>query len=303
MAKIVIIGNSAAGFSCLETLIREAAENEVTVITKEKYPAYRKDLLFDYLAGNIQEKDIFLCKEDFYKKKKVNYYKNSEIDRLDTKKQFVQLKDKSRINYDYLVIASGEETPIPDIPGKNKDGVFGVYSLTDIERIKDKLLIADVVCIVGKLRFSTRLAEIIACKGKEVKIITEESNDSGIVVEKTEIIAGFSPGELIGEGPLQALKLNNGKVIAVSLVLFCGNYIASTGFLKGTEVENNEGYVLTGREMATNLENIFACGTVAKERELPEKDKLWKDCVDEGSLAAESLIKLMEKGEMSCQKS
>lgn len=303
MAKVVIIGNSAAGFSCLEILIREAQGNEVTIITKEAYPAYKKDLLFDYLAGNIRDKDIFLCSEDFYKRKNVGYYKNSEVDRLDTKKRVILLKNKFRINYDYLIIASGEEPHIHDIPGKNKEGVFSVYSFTDIERIKEKLIVTDTVCIIGKLKFSTRLAEVIASKGKEIKIITEENNESGVVIDKTEIINGVSPQELIGEGQLQALKLNNGKVIGTSLALFCGNYIASADFIKGTTIENNNGYILTDEAMCTNLENVFACGTIAKIRNLPEKEKLWKDSVDEGSLAAESLIKLMEKGELLCQKS
>ena len=303
MAKIVIIGNSAAGFSCLEVLIREAPGNEVAVITKEEYPAYRKDLLLDYLAGNVEDKDIFLCSEDFYKRKNVNFYKNSELDRLDIKKQVVVLKNKTRINYDYLIITSGEEPNIPDIPGKNKDGVLGVYSLTDIKRIKEKLIVTDTVCIIGKLKFSVRLAEVIASKGKEVKIITEEAGEFAIEIEKTEVLKGVFPQELIGEGQLQALKLNNGKVIGTSLVLFCGNYIASADFLKEAALETKEGYILTDEAMRTNLENVFACGTIAKSRSLPEKEKLWKDSVDEGRLAAESLIKLIEKGELSCQKS
>lgn len=295
MAKIVIIGNSAAGFSCLETLLREAPGNEITVISREEYPAYRKDLLLDYLAGNINGKDIFLCSEDFYKRKNVRFLKNSQADRIDTKKQLVILKNKVKLNYDYLIIASGEESNIPDIPGRNKDGVVGVSSLTDIERIKERLMVADTVCIIGKLKYSSRLAEVIVSQGKEVKIITEEDNAPDIGIDKTEIINRVFPRELIGDGQLQALKLSNGKVIGTELTLFYGNYAASSDFLKDAPVETEEGYVLTDGTMRTNIDNVFSCGRVAKSRGLPEKEKLWKDNVDEGGLAAEGLIRLAEK--------
>lgn len=279
MAKIVIIGNSAAGFSACQTLINNSKTNEITVISQEEYPAYRRNLLIDYLEDSQKEEDIFLCGEDFYEKNSINLQKNSEVARLDTKKQFIVLKDKAKINYDYLIIASGQRAGIADIPGKNKDGVFAVNGLSDIKKIKDKLVVSNTICIIGEEKHCNRLAEVITAKDKEVKVISKES--------------GLMPKELIGESQLQALKLSNGKVIGTSLVLFVGSYIASTGFLRETDIATLNGYIITDEFMRTNLENVFACGSVVKNESSIEKDKLWEDACNEGILASQNLIKLI----------
>lgn len=278
MAKIVIIGNSAAGFNACLTLINNSKTNEITVISEEEYPAYRKNLLAEYLEGSQKEQDLFLCGEEFYEKNSINLQKNSEVLKVDTKKQFIALKDKAKIIYDYLIIASGQKADIADIPGKNKDGVFAVNNLSDIKNIKDKLIVCNTICIIGDQEHCSRLAQAVS-EDREVKIISKES--------------GLMPQELIGEGQLQALKLSNGKVIGTSLALFVGNYIASTDFLSETDIATLNGYIVTDEFMRTNLANVFACGSVAKKESAVQIQKLWEDACNEGILAAKSLIDLI----------
>lgn len=304
MAKIVIIGNSAAGFSVLENLIRELPDKQLTVVSKEEYPAYRRNFLIDYFSGKIEEEGLFLCAQDFYKRKGVIFHANAEAERIDTKRHQVILKNRSRIDYDYLVIASGNKIDIPDIPGKNKDGSFAFYYLEEIKEIKNKLMLADTVCVTGEIKLCVRLAEAILFKypNKEVKIITKESHASLLSEGKIELLTGVSIQELIGEGCLQAIKLDSGKIIASSLLLFAGDYKASSGFLKDTEINNDSGYIITDENMRTNLDNVFACGSIAKNSSSSLKDKLWKDCIEEGGIAASSIIKLVEKNTIMCPK-
>lgn len=304
MAKIVIIGNSAAGFSVLENLIRELPDKQLTVVSREGYPAYRRNLLIDYFSGKIGEEGLFLCAQDFYKRKGVLFYANTEAERIDTKRRQVILKDRSRIDYDYLVIASGNRVDIPDIPGKNKDGSFAFYYLEEIKEIKNKLMLADTVCVTGEVKLCVRLAEAISFKypNKEIKIITKENNASLLSEGKIELLTGVFIQELIGEGCLQAIKLDTGKIIASSLLLFAGDYSASSGFLKDTEINNDNGYVIIDENMRTNLDNVFACGSIAKNNNSFLKDKLWRDCIEEGGIAAAAIIKLIEKINIVCPK-
>ena len=84
MSKIVIIGNSAAGFSCAEYLAKNSQELEITVISQEDSCAYNRNLLVGYLAGDVKENDLFLCPKDFYENNKINLFdKNEDLnDRL-----------------------------------------------------------------------------------------------------------------------------------------------------------------------------------------------------------------------------
>lgn len=290
MSKIVIIGNSAAGFSACQTLINNYSGQEITVISEEEYPAYKKNLLLDYLSGSIPESGLFLSNPEFYQKNNINFLGGRQVYRLDTKKQRVALKDNTRLDYDYLIIASGRKIEVPDIPGKSKDGVLSFYTLKDAKQIMEKLMISQTVSVIGQTQVSLKLAEIIAAKGKEVKIISQAAFESVIENERIELISGLGPGEFIGEGELQALKLTSGKVIGISLAIFADNYLPSTDFLKDTDIKTENGYILVDDNMRTNMDNVFACGAVATKTQVLAKDKTWDEAAQEGAFAAQNLI-------------
>ncbi|MFA5156933.1 MAG: FAD-dependent oxidoreductase [Candidatus Omnitrophota bacterium] len=274
MTKVLIIGNSAAGFSACRLLSGSSIKLELTVISKEPHPAYRRDLLIDYFSGKLQEKEIFLTGEDPNKVNPVALRENSEVVKIDTKRKTVSLKDKSKLEYDYLIIACGQKVSLPDIPGKTKEGVFGFYELSDAIRIKESLLLPHTVCVIGKSPLALRITEAIASMGKDVQLISD--------VELQEFI---------GEGAeLQAIKLSNGKVIGTTLAVIAGPYVSSAAFLKEGDIANSSGYIGVDSAMRTNIENIFACGSVAVNAGLSSGQKLWQDCVNEGIMAAQSII-------------
>ena len=210
MAKIVIIGNSASGNSCLQALVNNPGNNEITVVSQEEYLPYRRDLLLDYIAGKIEEEGLFLCPDDFYQKQNIAFLKSSPVIKLEPKKQRLVLKDNTKINYDFLVIASGRGAGIPDIPGKSKDGVFSLYNLKDAKEIRQRLSIVNTVCLVGEAKICLALAQIISSKDKEVKVISRPKPEGFAASDKAEWIEGLAVAEIIGEGSeLKALKLTN----------------------------------------------------------------------------------------------
>lgn len=302
MTKIVIIGNSAGGFSCCEALIKYSADYEITVISEDTTLPYKRNLLIDYLSGNIQESELFLCAADFYEKNRVRLIKGSKAVRVDARKQLVVLKD-NKINYDYLVISTGAKVNIPDISGNSKDGVYAFYALEDIQKAKQKFLLADTICLVGDSQPCLRLSQAFTAKDKHVKIISSPKPESFIATEKAEWLENLEVSEIIGEGAeLKALKLNNGKVIGTSLVMFAGNYLPNTDFLKESGIKTDEGYICVDESMRTNIENIFACGSVSKIENQPIKSKSWEDAASEGALTGSTIITLSERRDRSCQK-
>jgi acetyl-CoA synthase len=297
MQKVVIIGNSAAGFSCSEYLSRNSTDFEITVISQEGYPAYNRNLLADYLAGDAKEADLFLCPQDFYEKNKINFLKNSKVSRIDTKKQAVVLKDNSRVSYDFLVIASGTKVDISGVPGNSKDGVFSFDSLAAAKTVQQKLMIADTVCVVGKPAGSGRLGEVIARKAKHVKIISSPKPLDFTDTDRIEWIDSLQPSEIIGEGAqLMALKLNNGKAIGTSLILFTDSSRPSTEFLKDSEITLDDGFIAVNDYLQTNFKDIFACGSVSKVAGSLVTEKTWDEAKEEGILAAKNIINPSERG-------
>jgi thioredoxin reductase len=175
------------------------------------------------------------------------------------------------------------------------------YSLGDLNAIKQKIDIVSCVNIVGDGTESLRLAEFFLARDKEVKIIGKNKPDSFIATDKLEWIEGLKPLELIGEGSeLKAMKLDNGKVIAASIVLFATNFRPSSSFLKDTDINLEEGYVIIDENMQTNLENIFACGSVCRRSGFLE-EKTPDTYNQEGIKIAESIMHYA-RGEKICQR-
>jgi nitrite reductase (NADH) large subunit len=301
MAKIVIIGNSAAGFSSLQALINNSGDNEITVISDEEYLPYRRDLLVDYIAGKIEERELFLCPDDFYQKQNIAFLKSNPVIKLEPKKQRLVLKDNTKINYDFLVIASGRGAGMPDIPGKSKDGVFSLYNLKDAEEIRQRLSIVNAVCLAGEAKICLALAQIISGKDKEVKVISGPRPEGFVASDKAEWIEGLKIQDIIGEGSeLKALKLDSGKVLGASLILFCGDYKSSCDFLKEAEILAQDGYIIVDDNMRTSRENIFACGSVCSKEGII-KEKSWAEAGAEGMAAAQAIGGLIERGKALCQ--
>lgn len=290
MAKIVIIGNLAAGFSCCYALLSYTSLNEISVITQEDSPAYDANLLFDFISGKISEKELWLSAEDFYSQNNVRLLKATKVIGINTKKQAVILKDNNRINYDYLVIASGKHTTLPDIPGTTKDGVLSFYTLEDARKIKERLAFADTITVTQDPQISLRLAEIFTEKGKHTKIISASIPDGFMSSEAIEWISAVQLTEIIGEGSeLKAVKLSNGKALGTDMVIFTEDCHPSTEFLKETEIKTANGYILVDECFRTSIENIFACGSVCQRQDNLTQEKSWLDAQAEGIAAAKNL--------------
>ncbi|MFA5311085.1 MAG: FAD-dependent oxidoreductase [Candidatus Omnitrophota bacterium] len=261
MNHIVIIGASAFGHNVAFKIRERNKGCKITLISEEGYLAYDHLRLADFISGTISEKDVFLCNEDDYSRQGINFLKNKKVASINIQRRLLYFKDKGNINYDILIIASGRSPTILDIPGARKEGAYRLYTLDDAKEFL-KRYIAFPVCIVGSSSFALKIAEVVSEKyGVETKILSSAAFNLADLPPKSEVI-NDTLAEVIGEGEVQAVKLASGKVLGVSAVLFMDNYKANIDFLKNTDIQIKEDYIAVNGLMATNYDNIFACGSV-----------------------------------------
>jgi NAD(P)H-nitrite reductase large subunit len=265
MGNVVIIGASASGHNIALGLKDKHRDCNVALLSQEDYPSYDHLKIPDLISGIVKEKDIFLCDEDFYQKAGINFLKNKKVSGINTEKSLVYFKDRGSINYDILVIASGRSPVIPDIPGARKVGAYRLYTLDDTKEFL-KRFIAHPVCIVGLNSLALKVAEAIMDRyAVEVKILSSLTLAYSDLPGKIEVICD-SLVEVIGEGEVQAIKLKSGKALGVCAVLFMDNYKSNIDFLKNTEVLVKDDFIVVDKNMATNYDNIFACGSVVGKK-------------------------------------
>ncbi len=261
---IVIIGASVSGHYIALRLREKNKDCKITLISEENYLAYDHLKLADLISGTISEKDIFLCSEEDYSKQNINLIKNKKAGSLNIQKKLIYFKDKGSINYDILVIASGRSPVIPDIPGAKKEGVYRLYTLDDAKDFLKRYIVHP-VCIVGSNSLAVKMAEVVSEKyGVEVKLLSRVTFDPSSIPENTEVVYD-SVQEIIGEGETQAVKLASGKAFSACAVLFMDNYKSNIDFLKNTDVQIKDDFILVNGWMRTNHDNIFACGSVVRK--------------------------------------
>ena len=66
--NVVIIGNSAAGLNALETFRELDQTSKVTIVTKEKGPAYSRVLLPYCLRNKINNQQLYIRDWAYYQK-------------------------------------------------------------------------------------------------------------------------------------------------------------------------------------------------------------------------------------------
>jgi nitrite reductase (NADH) large subunit len=296
MVRIVIIGASAAGHTLAVNLGEKEKDCSIDLISEEAYPFYDKRRLAKFLAGSLKEEDLFLVSESSYKEKDINFHKSNKVSLVNPVKKIVYFKDKATLEYDLLVIASGQRAVFPEISGIKKNGVLALYCLDDFKSLINRLII-DTVCLVGEDSIALECAEVIASKYNiEVKLISSHLL-SGITSSRVEIINSCL-SETIGEGGVQAVKLEDGRVIATSLVFFM-RQAANLDFFKSTSLETSDGLILVDESGRTNLDGVFACGSACALRGHPAQAKSWDEVIKEGSLLAEMLAKTVK--ELRCR--
>ena len=103
----VIIGNGGAGISALQSIRENDKKGDITIISREKYPAYSPCSLPDLIGGEIDKPTIFRFDKNFYENLNANFLKNSEALEISTINKELKLANGKKISFDKLLISTG----------------------------------------------------------------------------------------------------------------------------------------------------------------------------------------------------
>ena len=76
---VIIIGSGVAGQTAAETLRKNDAEIEITMISRENHPYYPRIFLPDYVANEKELPEIYMRTLDWYDANNINFIKNTEV--------------------------------------------------------------------------------------------------------------------------------------------------------------------------------------------------------------------------------
>ena len=175
LKKNVIIGNSAAGLSALETLRRNDPDCEITVVSREKGPAYSLVLLPYFIAGDIDKSRITITNDKYYQSLKANTIFEKTVIEIDTKRGHVLLNDGAHIPYDNLIICTGAFPIGLNIEGTRLIPLKSLRTLDDAFEIKGLFQTAKKILVIGAGLINLKLISLM--RGKHIEFTVVEVAD------------------------------------------------------------------------------------------------------------------------------
>lgn len=316
--KYVIIGGSAAGISCAETLRKHDKRSSITLISEEKFPLYSRCLLTYLLAGSINEDMLYFKSRDFYERNNINAYLGKKTVSIDRPGKKVGLDDGSYIVYDKLLLATGASAKMVDMPGKDKKGVFTLRNIDDARAIIKSLEKSKKIAVLGGGLIGMRDAYALSKRGKEVTVlVTSPQILSQVLDEKAadiiegifkkngvEILTGKSAAEILGDNNASGILLSDGKKIDCQMIIVGKGVRPNTELAASSGLDINKGIVVDEFLRAAD-ENIFAAGDVAETYDISSGQRrinaLWPCAVEQGEKAALNMMdkKISYRGSLS----
>lgn len=132
MKKCVILGGGTAGTMMANRLSRELDSSEwhITVVDKEPIHYYQPGFLF-IPFGIYNREDVVKPKENYFPKEIEVIF--SEVEIIEPDKNIVRLREGKKLEYDYLIIATGTEIRPDEIEGMTGElwqkSIFDFYTL------------------------------------------------------------------------------------------------------------------------------------------------------------------------------
>lgn len=169
MDKLLIVGAGHAGCQLAFALRENGYEGELTLINGEDASPYQRPPLSKEFLKNGRRDEILLRAESAFAVNRIDLQLDmaQEFDRAH---QVVKLQSGRTLPYDHLVLATGTLNRRLDLHGGD-EGVVYLKSLNDAETLRDRLLQAKRVAVIGAGFIGLEVAALAASHGKLVHVI------------------------------------------------------------------------------------------------------------------------------------
>lgn len=280
----LIIGNGIAGITAARHL-RKLSDQRIRVISKEAPYFFARTALMYVYMGHLRFEHTKPYADWFWKKNRIERIQAC-VNRVNPDNKNVILDSGEILEYDSLVLATGSKTKYYDWKGQDAEGVQGLVSYQDLEKLEantpepfQENHPTKKAIIIGAGLIGVEMAEMLNTRAINVTMLVRQDRFWAEVLSRNE-------AELIGnhiESHGVRLQYNTelDEVIANSQNRVCGIRTAAgknmdcqllgiaTGvtpnidFLRTSGLEIESG-ICVNSFLETNLPNIYAIGDCAE---------------------------------------
>lgn len=284
MEHIVIIGNGISGVTAARH-IRKMSDKKITIISAETEHFFSRTALMYIYMGHMKYEHTKPYEDGFWKKNRIDL-KFGFVKNIETKSRTLQFENGDTLTYDKLIISTGSKSNKFGWKGQDLDGVIGLYSKPDLDAL-ETLAPNNKVCkravIVGGGLIGIELAEMLNTRNIPVTFLVREDSFWNGVLPKGEseminrhikthhidlrLSSNLKEIHADGNGRANSVIVKEtGETVTCDLVGLTAGVSPNIDMVKTSDVETDKG-VLVNRFLETNIENVYAIGDCAQQRE------------------------------------
>ncbi|MFE7629529.1 NAD(P)/FAD-dependent oxidoreductase [Kocuria sp. NPDC057446] len=273
---VVVVGGGHAGLQVAETLRAEGYEGTVTVVVDDPHPPYqRPPLSKDYLGGK-DAAPLPLRGPRFAEEHRIDLRTGVTATGIDRQRRTVHLDTHEVVPYAHLVLATGAANRRLTCPGAELDGVHGLRTLDDAQRLSAAMTAARRVVVIGAGFIGLEFAAVAQARGLEVTVLEFAPRPMGRAVSpvtgdwfaRAHLASGIDLrlGEGIerceGTGRVEAVVSTTGDRCPADLVVAGIGVVPSTALAEqaGLEVDNG---IVVDASLRTSDPAVLAVGDCA----------------------------------------
>ncbi|WP_286928276.1 MULTISPECIES: NAD(P)/FAD-dependent oxidoreductase [Aeromicrobium] len=304
MERLVIVGAGLAAAKAVERLREEGYDGSVTVVgAEDRAPYERPPLSKDLLLG--KDTDPTVLGESWWTENDVRLLTGTRAAELDREAGRIRLESGEWLDYDLVVLATGAEPRVPDLPGA--DRALYLRTLEDKDRVLEAIGSGGHLVIVGAGWIGLEVAA--AARSHDVRVTVLERDDLPLqkvlgdelathVAELhrshgVDLRTGVSVEEVLvgADGPVGVRTSD--ETIDADHVLVAIGAVPSVVLAEESGLEVDDGIVVDER-FQTQDERVLAIGDAANAWNVTMEDRLrvehWDNAIRQGRAVADVLL-------------
>jgi len=279
--RYVIAGNGVAGTSAAAKIRDLDKTGEIDIFTDEPYPFYSRPLLPEFIAGAVEEKNLFVHPPQWYEDKNIVLHLEEGVEAVRPGEQELTTAE-GKYKYDRLLLAAGSNPFVPPVKGmEDKEGIFTLRSIDDAKAIKEYAKKSRKAVLIGGGLLGLEAGNGLRRAGLQVVVVESfprllprqlDSEGAAILQRRMEEM-GFeffldqTCEEIQGQGKVEGILLKSERRVDADMILVSAGVRSDLRLANSTGMETERGVIVNDR-LETSIENIFAAGDVAQHRGL-----------------------------------
>jgi len=306
--KIVIIGANAAGVHAANAVRKTDSKAEITLIDKESHPAYSRCGIPYVLAGEIPSfEDLMAFPPSHYRMMKFDLRLETKARSINPDDKIVLVEDKEgkieALKYDSLILATGADSFVIPMKGRDLPGVFAMRSVDDGNAIQELMKTAKSAVVIGAGFIGLETAHAFATKKIKTTIVEvvpyilpalfdEDMADytqKKIEEQGVNVMVGRRVDAILGKDKVEGVSVG-GEEVKADIVVMAAGIRPRTDLIRGLGVELGVTRAIrVNPRMETSVSGIFAAGDCVESQSsitgLPCLYQLGTNAVRQGTTA------------------